>query len=193
MQAATLSTFFQPNSELYKAKNDSPNANLIGYSSCSQISLNNSLHSFNLSENRSKNITKSQEKMNNSQVSRRNFFTEKEDHLLTMATINHKKEKWSVIAKYVPGRTPKQCRDRWVNYLQPSLTFEPWTEEEDELLVSLVNIHGTHWSKMMTKFPNRSANSIKNRWYWLLKNEIRVFPNDIQLNNVFPISNSLSK
>lgn len=121
----------------------------------------------------STNHKKSSEK-DDKPVQKRNFFTEEEDHLLTMAVIKYKKERWSTIAKYVPGRTPKQCRDRWVNYLQPSLTFDPWTKKEDELLLSLVNTYGTHWSKMMSSFPNRSTNSVKNRWYWLLKNEVKL-------------------
>lgn len=110
--------------------------------------------------------------------SKRKLFTKEEDKLLTTAAISFQYESWNKIAKFVPGKTPKQCRDRWVNYLQPSLNFEPWSNSEDQLLVSLVNTHGTHWSKMKKNFPNRSTNSIKNRWYWLLKNNINAVPID---------------
>lgn len=126
--------------------------------------------------------------------SKRKFFTEDEDQLLTMAAMAYKHESWNKISKFVPGRTPKQCRDRWVNYLQPSLKFDPWTDQEDQLLVSLVNSNGTHWTKMKAYFPSRSTNSLKNRWYWLLKNEVRTIPMDIisnsSLNNFSDIQKS---
>ena len=108
----------------------------------------------------------------------RKYFTKKEDHMLTEAALKYKQEKWNIIAQYVPGKTPKQCRDRWANYLRPTLHFGPWTENEDQLLVSLVNKYGTHWTKMKSQFPERSANCIKNRWYWLRKNNVRMMTLD---------------
>lgn len=102
---------------------------------------------------------------------KRSFFTEDEDRLLSMAAIKYNQSKWNLIAQCVPGKTPKQCRDRWANYLQPSLKFEPWSQEEDELLLSLVSKNGTRWSQLTSHFPNRSTNSVKNRWYWLIKNK----------------------
>lgn len=107
---------------------------------------------------------------------KRKFFTPSEDNLLMNAVLKYKQESWNEIAQYVPGRTPKQCRDRWVNYLQPSLNFEPWKDSDDQLLVSLVNKYGTHWSKMKTYFPNRSTSSIKNRWYLLIKDQVKELP-----------------
>lgn len=110
--------------------------------------------------------------------SKRKYFTKYEDSLLVSAAMKYKQENWNTIAKCVPGRTPKQCRDRWANYLKPSLHFGPWTDDEDQLLVSLVNQHGTHWTMMKSHFPDRSANCLKNRWYWLLKNNVRVMTLD---------------
>ena len=100
---------------------------------------------------------------------KRKYFTKQEDELLKVAAMLYGERSWNLIAESVPGRTPKQCRDRWVNYLQPSLQNNPWSKEEDKLLLSLVNTHGTHWTKMKSNFPNRSSNCIKNRWYWLTK------------------------
>ncbi|KAK8881319.1 hypothetical protein M9Y10_004054 [Tritrichomonas musculus] len=118
----------------------------------------------------------------NNSISKRKFFTKEEDNLLTMAALSFGSESWNSIAQYVPGKTPKQCRDRWTNYLHPSLNFQPWSDQEDQLLVNLVNSHGTHWSKMRQFFPDRSTNSIKNRWYWLIKNQIKVISIDKIIN-----------
>lgn len=109
-------------------------------------------------------------------LGKRRLFTYYEDCLLTQAAIAFHEVSWNQISQCVPGRSPRQCRDRWMNYLKPSLTFEPWTNTEDELLVSLVNKYGTHWTKMSSSFPSRSKNAIKNRWYWLIKYRIQVLP-----------------
>lgn len=112
----------------------------------------------------------------NNHCSKRKYFTKSEDHLLILAANKYNQGSWNAIAQCVPGKNPKQCRDRWVNYLQPTLTFMPWSDNENHLLVSLVNKFGTHWSKMKKFFPNRSTNCIKNRWYWLLKNQVKSIP-----------------
>ncbi|KAK8834524.1 hypothetical protein M9Y10_010637 [Tritrichomonas musculus] len=115
--------------------------------------------------------------------SKRKLFTLEEDQLLTMAAIEHNHASWNDIAKLVPGRTPKQCRDRWTNYLQPSLKFDPWTLQEDKNLITLVKSNGTHWNRMRRYFPGRSTNSIKNRWHWLLNNN-KPFHNDKTKKNI---------
>lgn len=114
---------------------------------------------------------------------RRRFFTQEEDILLTNAAIQYNEKNWANIAKHVPGRTPRQCRDRWMNYLKPNLKFDPWTKEEDALLASLVNSQGTHWAKMVSHFPGRSTNAIKNRWNWLIKDRINPILQSISKNS----------
>ncbi len=38
-------------------------------------------------------------------------------------------KQWIKIQAHVPGRTDMQCRERWVNILNPVLNNGPWTEE----------------------------------------------------------------
>ena len=71
----------------------------------------------------------------------------------------------------MPGRSGRQCRDRYKNYLAQGFFNGEWTKEEDELLFKKFVEFGTHWSKIATFFKNRNANSLKNRWnYFLSKN-----------------------
>lgn len=143
------------------------------FSTTSNVSLSNSCSINN-------NLVTTQEKsdessnQNSSENKKRKYFTEEEDQLLIAAAISYNQSSWNTISQHIPGKTPKQCRDRWMNYLRPSLKFDPWTNQEDNLLISLVNIHGTHWTKMKQYFPGRSTNSIKNRWYWLIKNKVGI-------------------
>lgn len=81
-------------------------------------------------------------------------------------------ESWEEIAKKLPGQTPKQCHDRYANYLRDGLKSEPWTQEEDEMLIEMHKEIGPKWVKMMKRLPGRSGNDIKNRWHkHLIKKE----------------------
>lgn len=138
----------------------------------SDFSLNNNTYQSTLPPIVASNIQNISSKWKNEP--KRRFFTQNEDIMLTKAAVQYNEKSWNIIAQCVPGRTPRQCRDRWMNYLKPNLKFDPWTKEEDELLISLVNTHGTHWTKMISDFPGRSTNAIKNRWNWLLKDRVNI-------------------
>ena len=50
-------------------------------------------------------------------------------------------KKWSCIAAQLPGRTGKQCRERWHNHLNPHISKVPWTEHEVGCgVMTLVNV-----------------------------------------------------
>lgn len=38
------------------------------------------------------------------------------------------------MARLLPGRMGKQCRERWFNHLDPSVKKTEWTPREDEIL-----------------------------------------------------------
>lgn len=62
---------------------------------------------------------------------------EGEDRTLAMAVqASAPKQEWSDIARVLPGRCGKQCRERWVNHLSPTVCKDAWTEEEDEIIFS---------------------------------------------------------
>lgn len=73
--------------------------------------------------------------------------------------------KWSKAASYIPGRSGKQCRERWLNNLSPNLKKSSWNDEEDELIFALYKKYGSAWSKIAKHFNGRTENSIKNRFY----------------------------
>lgn len=49
--------------------------------------------------------------------------------------LEHGPKNWSFIAKSLPGRIGKQCRERWHNHLNPDIRKERWTEEEDQAII----------------------------------------------------------
>ena len=66
-------------------------------------------------------------------------------------------------------RTPKQIRERYLNYLRPNISHDKWTEEEDELLLDLIKKHGHKWKTIERHMNKRSQNQLKNRFYGKLK------------------------
>jgi len=79
------------------------------------------------------------------------------------ANIINKRIKWSKISNEVPGRSGKQCRDRWINYLDPNLIESAWTKEEDTRLFHLASSHANQWAFISRALPGRSKNQIKAR------------------------------
>ena len=73
--------------------------------------------------------------------------------------------KWSVVAQSLPDRTGKQCRERYVNHLNPRLKTSDWNPVEDSTIFHLYNSIGSHWSSMSKVIPGRTDNGIKNRFH----------------------------
>lgn len=84
---------------------------------------------------------------------------------------------WDLVAHFMERRTAKQCRDRYSNYLIPGFFQGEWSKEEDDLLTQLYNEIGPKWSVLQRYFPNRGANSIKNRWHYFLCKQKRIDSN----------------
>ena len=99
-------------------------------------------------------------------------FSKEEDKILKEVVLENGACAWGKIAKNLPGRSARQCRDRWVNYLNPELTDKGWTKAEDDLLLDMYNEFGTHWKDISTFFDGRSLNSIRNRVFKLVRKKV---------------------
>ncbi|CAN0409002.1 unnamed protein product, partial [Hapterophycus canaliculatus] len=74
-------------------------------------------------------------------------------------------EQWSDLARHIPGRIAKQCRERYLNHLDPSLRKDmPWTEDEEALLMRLCFAKQNQWAEICRQLHGRSYNDVKNRF-----------------------------
>ena len=102
----------------------------------------------------------------------RKLFSPQEDAMLSNIMFTQTFQTWFAVAEKMPGRTARQCRDRWVNYLSPSNKNGPWTPEEDQLLNEKYMEFGPQWTSISKFFDGRSENNVKNRWYTYMKPKI---------------------
>ncbi|KAJ6794266.1 transcription factor MYB3R-1-like isoform X3 [Iris pallida] len=93
-------------------------------------------------------------------------WTAEEDAILCRAVQRFKGKNWKKIAECFPDRTDVQCLHRWQKVLNPELVKGPWTKEEDDIIVEMVNKHGAKkWSTIAQALPGRIGKQCRERWH----------------------------
>ncbi|KAF5187219.1 Transcription factor myb3r-1 [Thalictrum thalictroides] len=93
-------------------------------------------------------------------------WTEQEDDMLTKAVKLYNGKNWKKIAECFPGRSDVQCLHRWQKVLNPDLVKGPWSKEEDERILELVEKYGCKkWSVIAQSLPGRIGKQCRERWH----------------------------
>jgi hypothetical protein len=94
----------------------------------------------------------------------RNKFHPDEDARLRTLVEKYGCDAWGRIAPEMPGRTVRQCRDRWKHYLSSTPAHSEWTFAEDRLLFEKIHMIGPKWTQLCHFFPGKTDLQIKHRW-----------------------------
>ena len=92
-----------------------------------------------------------------------------EDKLLEQWIEIHGPKYWEACGRFIQGRKGKQCREHWNNCLNPELIKGEWTPEEDFLIMFFYQKCDGSWNKIIPLFKGRIENSVKNRFYSILR------------------------
>lgn len=107
--------------------------------------------------------------LNNNVPVRGGHFTPDEDAKLRSLVAKYGESGWKSISAEMNGRTARQCRDHWKNYLSPAIQASPWTDKEVELLIRYYKKYGSKWEQISKFFPGRTGIMIKNKYISLVR------------------------
>lgn len=90
----------------------------------------------------------------------------KEEDALLKELVEEYQERWEIISKHFPERTDVQCQQRWHKVVNPELVKGPWTKEEDETVVQLVERYGPKkWTLIARHLKGRIGKQCRERWH----------------------------
>lgn len=117
-------------------------------------------------------------------------WSDAEDSLLTSLVQQHDSS-WGRIAQFLNNeihnklsiRNSKTCKERWNNYLNPTINRGTWTAAEDSMLLKGYLQYGNKWKSITKILPNRIEGAIKNRIKSLLHKMRKDCKNDEEIMN----------
>lgn len=71
------------------------------------------------------------------------------------------------------GRSAQQCKERWDNYLNPTVNREQWTSGELKLVFDMHAELGNQWILISKKLHQRTSNDVKNQFYCAIRRGLR--------------------
>jgi pre-mRNA-splicing factor CDC5/CEF1 len=90
-----------------------------------------------------------------------------EDEILKAAVSKYSMNQWARISSLLVRKTPKQCKARWYEWLDPSIKKTEWSKEEDEKLLHLAKLMPTQW-RTISSVVGRTATQCLERYQKLL-------------------------
>ena len=68
-------------------------------------------------------------------------------------------------------RKPRQCRERWINVVDPNVKRVKWALAEDIQILQLWVTMGNKWHEISLKVEGRTEIQVKNRFNCLIKKD----------------------
>ncbi|ELP84331.1 hypothetical protein EIN_276810 [Entamoeba invadens IP1] len=91
-------------------------------------------------------------------------WTKEEDAALLDSVRRNGETNWSKVVLDIPNRTKKQCREHYINSLSTLISKDPFTAEEDKIILQMQKDIGNHWVLISKELYGRTPNAVKNRY-----------------------------
>jgi hypothetical protein len=98
-------------------------------------------------------------------------WTEYEDKRLICGLHRYGFDNLQQVAQFVGnGRTRSQCSQRWFRVLDPRISREAWTADEEERLTNLIQLHGKRaWGKIANALGSRTDSQCRYHYYHMIE------------------------
>ncbi|EAX90073.1 Myb-like DNA-binding domain containing protein [Trichomonas vaginalis G3] len=108
--------------------------------------------------------------INGDRSSIRHRFSQAEDLLLkNLVEEANGVVNWKDIASKMGTRSARQCRERYKNYLKPTIIKKNWTKDEDALILQKYQELGNKWESIARFLKGRSGSDTRNRYLSLIR------------------------
>ncbi|KAM3135982.1 hypothetical protein pb186bvf_011972 [Paramecium bursaria] len=97
-------------------------------------------------------------------IIKRKQWTAEEDEKI-MQLVQQYGKNWKMIALHFQGVLSKQIRERYINKIDPDINSDPFSPEEDQIILQDFVQHGCKWSLISSHLKGRPENMVKNRFY----------------------------
>jgi len=114
-----------------------------------------------------------QNNFDNQTVERRKWSQEEDEDLIKLIK-KYGTKNWRVVASHLKDRLPKQCRERFINHLDPAIVKGKLTDAEWNVVLESHEELGNKWSEISKLLPGRTPNQIKNHWHAMARREQKV-------------------
>jgi pre-mRNA-splicing factor CDC5/CEF1 len=94
-------------------------------------------------------------------------WTNIEDEICKVAVSKYGLNQWARVSSLLARKTPKQCKARWSEWLDPGIRKIEWSKEEDEKLLHLAKLMPTQW-RTIAPLVGRTATQCLERYQKLL-------------------------
>ncbi|EEQ83257.1 pre-mRNA-splicing factor cef1 [Blastomyces dermatitidis ER-3] len=94
-------------------------------------------------------------------------WTNIEDEIVKVAVSKYGLNQWARVSSLLARKTPKQCKARWSEWLDPAIRKIEWSREEDEKLLHLAKLMPTQW-RTIAPIVGRTATQCLERYQKLL-------------------------
>ncbi|RKF60491.1 Pre-mRNA-splicing factor cef-1 [Erysiphe neolycopersici] len=94
-------------------------------------------------------------------------WTNIEDEILKASVSKYGLNQWARVSSLLARKTPKQCKARWNEWLDPGIRKIEWSKEEDEKLLHLAKLMPTQW-RTIAPIVGRTATQCLERYQRLL-------------------------
>ena len=108
-----------------------------------------------------------------------------EDEILKVAVMKYGRHQWARISSLLVRKTAKQCKARWIEWLEPGVKKTEWSRAEEEKLLHLAKVMPSQW-RTIAPVVGRTPAQCQEKYEQLLASNAQVDAGEGEDGGVIP-------